>query len=585
MINNDHPTDIMNHLGNLRDTWENLHGAIRVCLVLLLLGLIALVAARPAGRGIKHIAAARNLRLAEESMRGGSPLEARTRAMSVLQLFPERVEAARVLVTANAAVSLADPAPMAEFLIAHQSATPEDRELGFRIVANTTPLAKTGRIWAALSTEDRRNPANVVSFGRRLLAEGKPEEATLLLKDIEIEDPPDELAAFIVELLASVTGKDVARDVEAWTEIQRRLQLRSKKARDRGEVIPEWCLDAWERVPTEALDTEAGLASLPEKGSARLEMTRHRMGLKGVPVDPASQPVLGWLADKTREQRLPLAKLLFDGGLPDTALGLFDTTQELSTSEYDWLRAKRITRGEWAAWKITLGGSTVRGIPQLLVKADLAVACGQLGEAEESSAAWKDALRIAESRSAGITLCDLSRRVREWMPNPSYEAMLRAIQLKGEPLPLYADLKELLVHLSRSGRDRDLLQLLYAYRNIEPAEPVSVARLAYLALLCGDLTPARAIEMVQPVIKIAPDSPHPRIVAVIARLLEGDHAGAVEWLGDGSIDWTRTPPLTRWLADFARSETTPPATLPPESEELMPCERALVKQLLRKSED
>ena len=505
--------------------------------------------------------------------------------MSVLQIFPERIEAARLLVTANSAVALADPAPMAEFLIAHQSATPEDREFGFRVVATTTPLAKTGRVWSALSAEDRMNPANVVSFGRRLLAEGKPEQATLLLKGIEIEDPPDELAAFIVDLLASVTGDDAARASQAWAEIQRRLQLRSKKARDRGEEIPGWCLDGWERVPTGALDTGAGLASLPEKGSARLEMTRHRMKSQGAPVDPASPPVLGWLADKTPEQRLPLAKLLFDGGAPEAALRLFDTTQALSTGEYEWLRAKRIARAEWAAWKSTLAGTTVTGIPQLLLKADLAVACGQLGEAEESSAAWKEALRIGESRQAGITLCDLSRRVREWMPDPSHEAMLRAIQLKGEPLPLYADLKELLVFLSQSGRDRDLLQLLYAYRSIEPAEPVSVARLAYLALLCGDLTPTRAIEMIQPVIEIAPDSAHPRTVAVIARLLEGDHAGAAEWLGDGKVDWTPTPPLTRWLADIARSGSIPPATPPPESEELMPCERALVKRLLRKGEE
>lgn len=569
----------------LRDTWENLHGAIRVCLILLAIGVIALVAARPASNVVKQFAAARNLRLAEESMRVGAPLEARTRAMSVLQLFPDRIEAARLLVAANAAASTSDPAPVAEFLISHQSATLEDRELAFRVVATTTPLAKTGRIWASLSEEDRRHPANVVSFGRRLLAEGKPEQATLLLKGVEIEDPPDELAAFIIDLLSSVTGRNADRDAQAWSEIQRRLQLRSRKARDRGEELPGWCLDGWESVPSAALDTEAGLASLPEQGSVRLAMTRHRLKLRGGPVDPASEPVLGWLADKAPEQRLALAKLLFDGGAPEAALGLFDTTQALTPGEYDWLRVTRIKRTEWAEWKIILSGPAVSGIPPLLIKADLAVACRQLGQSEESSAAWKEALRIAESRPAAITFCELSRRVREWMPDQAHEAMLRAIQLKGEPLPLYGDLKELMVFLEDAGRDRDLLQLLYAYRNIEPAEPVSATRLAYLALLCGDLTPARAIEMTRPVVEIAPDAAHPRLVAVIAKLLEGDQAGAVEWLGDGTVDWTQTPPLARWLADFARSGNKPLRTQPPESEELMPCERALVKRLLQKGEE
>jgi tetratricopeptide (TPR) repeat protein len=569
--------------GQLRDTWENLHGAIRACLLLLLLGAIALVAARPASNLVKQFAAARNLRLAEESMREGAPLEARTRAMSVLQLFPERIEAARLLVAANAAASASDPAPVAEFLLSHKSATPADRELAFQILATTTPLAKTGRIWASLSEEDRRRPANIVSFGNRLLTEGKPDQATVLLRDIEIEDPPDELAAFIVELLTHVTAKDSSRDAKAWSEIQRRLQLRSKKARDRGEELPEWCIAGWESVPTAALGSEAGLAALPEKGSVRLEMTRLRMKLQGAPVDPASPPVVGWLADKTPEQRLPLAKLLHDGGVPEAAFTLFDTEQALSIAEYEWLRLKRIARAEWAAWKSTLTGSSVTGIPQLLIQADLAVAYELLGQPEESSAAWKEAMRIAESRPAAITLCDLSRRVRKWMPNPSHEAILRAIQLKGEPLPLYSDLTELMVSLEHSGRDRDLLQLLYVYRSIEPAEPVSATRLAYLALLCGDLTPARAIEMIQPVVAIAPDAAHPRLVAVIAKLLEGDHAGAVEWLGDGKVDWTQTPPLARWLADVARSGATTPPGQAPESEELMPCERALVKQLLRKT--
>lgn len=573
----------MTRFRNMRDTWENLHGAIRLCVALLGLGVIALVAARPATKEIKHFAAARNLRLAEESMREGSPLDARTRAMSVLQIFPERIEAARLLVTANSAVALADPAPMAEFLIAHQSATPEDREHGFRVVASTTPLAKTGSVWSGLSEEDRRNPANVVSFGRRLLTEGKPEQATLLLRGLEIENPPDELAAFIIDLLASVTGSDAARGSQAWAEIQRRLQLRSEQARDRGEELPEWCLAGWEMIPTAALDPEAGLTALPEQGSARVEMIRLRMKSGTTPIDPESPAVRGWLDDKTPEQRLPLAKLLLGGGHPEVALGLFDTTQALDLGEYEWLRAARIARAEWAAWRTTLVGKTVTAIPQLLIQADLAVACHQLEQPEESSAAWNEAMRIAESRQPGITLCDLGRRVREWLPQASHEAMLRAIQLKGEPLPLYADLKELLVFLEHGGRDRELLQLLYTYRSIEPAEPVSITRLAYLALLCGDLTPARAIEMIEPVVALAPDSHHPRTVAVIARLLEGDYPGAVEWLGGEQVDWKNTPPLTRWLADLARSGTIPPPDQAPKSEELMPCERTLVKQLLRKT--
>jgi tetratricopeptide (TPR) repeat protein len=472
---------------------------------------------------------------------------------------------------------------MAEFLIAHQSATPEDREHGFRIVASTTPFAKAGSVWSGLSEEDRRNPANVVSFGRRLLTEGKPEQATLLLQGLEIENPPDELAAFIIDLLASVTGSDAARDSQAWAEIQRRLQLRSKHARDRGEELPEWCLAGWEKIPTAALEPEAALAALPEKGSARIEMIRLRMKSGTTPIDPESPAIRGWLDDNKPEQRLPLAKLLLGGGHPEAALALFDTAQALDLAEYEWLRAARIARAEWAAWKTTLVGKTVTAIPQLLIQADLAVASHQLDQREESSAAWKEAMRIAESRPPGITLCDLVRRVREWLPEASHEAMLLAIQTKGEPLPLYADLTELLVFLEHAGRDRDLLQLLYTYRSIEPADPVSVTRMAYLALLCGDLTPARAIEMIEPVVAIAPDSPHPRTVAVIARLLEGDHPGAVEWLGGEQVDWRNTPPLTRWLADLARSGTTTPPGQAPKSEELMPCERALVKQLLRKT--
>lgn len=575
----------MTDLGKLRDTWANLHGGTRICLGLLALALIGWIGAAPAGKLVKQYAAARNMRLAEESMRTGSPLEARTRAMSVLQLFPERIEAARLLVTANAAASVSDPAPVAEFLISHQSATPEDRKLGFRVLAATTPLAKTGRIWSALSEEDKRSPGNVVAFGRRLLAEGKPEQATLLLKGLDIEDPPDELGSFIIDLLASVTGTDPERDSQAWDEIQRRLQLRSKLARDRGEELPEWCMTGWESVPIPALDAEAALASLPESGSARLEMIRLRMKSGNLPVDPDASPIRDWLAENRPEQRLPLAKLLYTGGRPELALELLDAAPPLNIAEYDWLRAARIARSEWSEWKSTLDGEAVTAIPQLLVKADLAVACDQLGLADASTAAWNEALRISESRASGISLCDLSRRVGKWLRRQSHEVMLRAVQQKGEPLPLYADLKELLIFLERSGRDRDLLQLLYAYRNIEPAEPVSVTRLAYLALLCGDITPSRAIEMVKPVIAIAPDSPHPRTVAVIASLLEGDHPGAVEWLGGEQVDWTKTPPLARWLADVARSGTNPPSIQPPESEELMPCERALVKRLLRQDKE
>jgi tetratricopeptide (TPR) repeat protein len=553
-----------------REFWSQLRLGIRVILVLLALTLVALALAKPLRAGLTTFSLARNTRLAEAALLAGDSTEARSRSLAAIQSAPDNVEVIRIIVTSMDALNDPNRVTAAGRLFNHPQATRADKALAFGVMARHTPLVAVGAVWSQLEPGERAEPEMIAAFGRRLLTEGKPGEATLLLQGIDLENPPDILSILLLDLLKSKGGDD------AWREIQKRLIRRLEIAQN--GPIPDWCLAAWERVPQAMLDS-AALAVLPESGPPRVRMLRRRLAQGSRPLAPEDPEIREWLRNTPAADRLPLASLLDHCGQREIALQNLEQGSDLTIESYEWLRGVRMQALEWTAWRDFLKSPAVAGIPPGWVQADLALAHARLLEIDESRACWDKALKSATTGGDKRRLPDLSRRVRETMPERAHEAMLAAIRSRNEALPLFNDLQDLMSYLLKTGRDADLLEVCRIYRDIEPGNPVANTRYAYLALLAGEISPAGALKLIEPVIRYQPASPHPRIVAILAALQRGDRDAAIGWIERDRTDWSKSPPFYQWLVSRAE---TPDAVIPaPESSTLLPSEAVVIKRLLK----
>jgi len=554
----------------LAATWADLRLGVRVILLLFVLGLIVVLCARPLRAAVRSITVARNSRLAAAALQAGDANEARSRGLAAIQSGPDRPDIIRTVLKSMDLLNDPKRIQVAAILIRHTAATPADKQLAIGILASHAPMVMAGAAWACLTPEEQAIPEMIAPMARRLMKEGKSTQATLLLKGLDLSNPPDVIARLLLDLLANQGSPD------AWEESQKLLIRRTQAATSVGEVIPDWCLEGWEQVPQEYLSRES-LEALPTTGLPRVNMLRRRLTLGGGALDIQDPEIAGWLRDAAPADRLPLAVLLSGGHQLESAVAILQKGPGITQREYEWLRSTHLRLADWRAWRDFLKSPAVADISQVWVKADLALAHFKLDEKEESKAAWNEALKLAASSTQTPSLTDLSHHVQQSMPERSQEAMLAAIRAQGEALPLFNDLKHLMISLEKAQRDQDLLDICRVYRELEPGNPVATTRYAYLALLAGELSPAAAIRLVGPVIQSQPKSPHPRIVAIVATLLQDKHGATPELIARDQVQWNTTPPFYQWLVTLAEKPDSAPAR--PDVKHLLPFEEALIGKL------
>jgi len=556
-------------LDKLREKWAQLGLGVRIIIWILGIGLIALAAGRPLRSAAKSYSLMRNLGLAESALVAGDATQARSRSMAALQMGPDRIEAIRILARSMDQLRDSKRVQTATFLFNHPAAGLADREFAFGVLARNAPLSTAGAFWVLLDPAEQAKPAMVDAFARRLLAEGKAEQATLLLQGMDLKNPPDAIALLLLDLLTSKGGAD------AWTEVQKRLIHRAAKAAVSNSPVPAWCLDHWERVPQNLLDP-AALRVIPDDLSPRVQMLRRRL-IQGNAALAADDPeVSQWLHQTLPADRLPLAQLLGHCGLHHLAVESLEQGDPVTVGEYEWLRRNRVRLLEWREWKEFLKSAAVSRIPRVRVQADLAVVCAGLREFDESNAAWAEVMLSAKNPGGDLRLAEISRRVRDPLPQRSHEAMIEAIRTDSEALPAFADLTGLMVFLSQAGRDKELLEICRAYREIEPSNPLLATRYAYLGLLAGELTPEAAMGLVGPVIDYQTSSPHPRVVAVLAGLLKDDPNEALRWVGRDQVNWESAPALYQWLVSLAEKPANPPPA--PAKSAVLPSEWKVIER-------
>ena len=172
------------------------------------------------------------------------------------------------------------------------------------------------------------------------------------------------------------------------------------------------------------------------------------------------------------------------------------------------------------------------------------------------------------------------------MDKEAEQAMVEAIRCGRGPLPLYADLKPLLSSLAQQGKDKILLEICAIYLPFEPANPVLITQLAYLACLNQLLDPETVLAAMEHLAKGFPNEVPIQCVLATAYLCNDQHAKAAATLDRLQLDPARLSPgyQAAFLTIQARSGRIPmddPRITGMSWKSLLPAERKKFGDLLR----
>jgi hypothetical protein len=510
----------------LHDRWANLHPLIRFLVVLLVVGGGGILALKPSYRAFKDWRLKRNLVAAREAVDSSRMNEARDLSLTVLRAGDPRIDAFRILEKSTA--SLRDPlhSSVARALIGHPEGTNEDRLNGFRGIVMEVALGLVGQSWASLPPECQKDPRFAVAFSERLIAERRLSEAVSVMLGVPEGARDGPLKRSLIRALI-VSGKG-----EALQEAQR--QIASAFPASAGESA-EW-LDLLEEIP--ALGLQAGLlapvrrlleASEPV-GLARRSLMLARMDYaaqfarRGVILDsaierwkdPAPELVAKFLGDLGLNQRLldnfPVERV---AELP----GLFPMVLDALEKTDAWDQVPLLLDKQ---------GHSLAKAEEL---AHRAIAAGQSGNSAGSNQMWSAAIDEAKASPNFSTLMTLYWLATRFdVSGPANLALLDAIRLGRGPLPLYSDLKPLLVSLQEQGRENTLLEICANYFSFEPGNPVLLTQYAYLACLNKLAEPAEILKAMEPLAKAFPQELPIQSVLATIYLCDGKPAKAAETL-------------------------------------------------------
>lgn len=518
-----------------------MHPFVRFLVLMATLAVIGLIALKPAYHAFRAWRLERNLADARKAVEEVRMDEARDLSLTVLRSGDPRIEAYRILEKSTA--SLRDPrhGDIARALMTHPESSDEDRLNGFRGVAPEAPLGVLGQTWASLPAKFQRDPRFASVFADRLIADGRINEAAMVLLSLPQNARNVAVDQRLVRILIR-SGKQNGND-----EAQR---LIASKMSANDPDISGW-LDLLEEIPVASLRMDLlapvrKVLQAPESGEparralmlARLEYVVNNSGREALIND-----AIGRWKDQAPES---LARFLCDLGQYRRLLDILPAER---VNEHPELLPKLLEAMEKSgAWDQVVSFLDAHGrmMPKFEELAWRAVAAQKTGDSATQAQQWSAAMGEAKSSPISTAFLTLYRLARDaGMQNESEQALVGAIHLGRGPLPLYADLKPLLNSLARQGRENTLLEICAIYIAFEPGNPVLLTQYAYLACLNNVVDPKMILKAMEALAKGYPKELPIQMVLATAYLCDGQSAKAAEILDHLQLDPARLSPANR----------------------------------------
>ena len=534
----------------IRERWANLQPGIRLLLLVLILAGLGISLGRPGYAALKSWRLKENLRDAKTAVEEDRMNEARDLSLTVLRSGDPSIEAYRVLEKSMAALRDPRHSEVARALLSHPGSSKADQLNGFRGIAPEAPLGLLGQAWASLPADFQIDPDFAIIFADRLIAAGRLHEAAPVLLAI-----PDERRTYAIHQrfahILILRGRSQDHD-----EAQQIIAMHWQS--DAGPQT-EW-LNLLEEIPVANLDPTL-LQPVRDTLLRAENALNPRDNLMLVRLSYAEnfsdrQAILSQaLAWKTRAPA-ELARFLSQLGLLDLLLETFPpdsiaTHPELLVPVLDSL----VESQQWpkVGKVLELHGEQLPNSVLLRHKALVAAKTAASGAAAEP---WNAAMGDAKFSTAADAYLSLYQfAVKHGMLPEAEQALTEAILSGRGPLPLYADLRPLLISLAAKGQENILMQICAIYLLFEPGNPVLITQYAYLACLNGLAEPATVLEAAVPLAKAFPDSLPIQCMLATAYLSANQPAAALKTLEPFHTDLEKLTPSYRavFLVTYLRN--------------------------------
>jgi hypothetical protein len=570
---------------SLHDRWANLHPILRFLLGLVVLAALGLVAVKPAYKLFREWRMDRNLTAARSAVDEQRMQEARDLSLTVLRAGNPSIEAFRIL--EKSTEQLRDPrhGEIARALISHPEGTDADRLTGFVGIVMQVPLGLVGQAWNALPEDCQKDPRFATAFAQRLIAAKRIGEAASVLLEVP-EDKRD--AAVKRALIRALIGSGKS---EGFDEAQRMIAAGFP---DDAAEQSEW-LDLLEEIPVLGL-RKSLLAPIRERLENPESGNPARSALILARIDYADQwarraAVLGETIARWKDRDPEaLARFLNDLGLygmllesiPEDRIEAHPALLPLMMSA-----AERV--GDWEQVRRLLDahGQRLPKIEELAQRLVLAVRTEDATRQAESREAAMAEAKADSSNRAFLTLHRIFRDAE--LEEEADRAMVGAIRMGRGPLPLYQDLKSLLMSLERQENEQALLEICAIYLSFEPGNPVLLTQYAYLACMNDVVEPQAIVQAMEPLAKAFPKELPIQSVLASAYLFDDQPAKAAEILDPLKLDPATLAPahravflLTQLLNARMTKDDPQIARFPWKS--LLASERRKFSELIRRAE-
>lgn len=565
--------------------WANLPHFARLLLWAVFLGGAGLLVFKPTHRWFRQWRVERNLEGAREAVTKTRMQEARDLSLSVLQTGDPRIDAVRILEASMAALQDPRHEQIARALITHPEGTDEDRLTGFRSVVENAPLGLVGQSWVALPENCRKDPRFAQVFAERLIDSKRFGEAASVLLSVppDLRDPA--VNRSLIRVLIGSGKKD------GFDEAQRLIATGFPETGceqepwfDLLESIPPLCLQGGLLQPIRSR-LESSTVGSPARRSlmlSRLEYATRFSERSAI----LTQIQASW----ANKEPVETAKFLQTLGLHQTLLttypnealatqpAIFSLLLKSSIQAFDWQRLKEL---------IDQHQGRLSRLEELAYRAVITAKTGKPGDLADS---WAAAMNEASASTAGnpyLTLRSIAENCG--MPSEANQAMLAAIRKGSGPLPLYSDLKPLLITLAQEGNEHALLEISAIYLIYEPGNPVLITQYAYLACLNDLADPDTILKALAPLAKELPKEIPLLCAVAAAQLCANEPDKALETLAPFDLKLDQLPPSFRIVPLAGQVLTGALAATDPLVREfpwksLLPSERRKFGDMIRKAD-
>jgi hypothetical protein len=538
----------MSFFHRCQERWADLNPLWRFLIACILIAALAFAAGRPLLEIYRDWRDDRRVVDAQRAAAEGRPAEARELALAVLRRDATRREALPPLL--HAAVELKDPrqTDVAFGLLGDPDSAPADRAEAWRVCCRTAGAWRLQTAWQALPESERLGHDFVCPFVDRMLRDGMLTDANLILDTLPA--PPAPEIEFRRMQLLIAKGTD-----EAFQEFQRILIGR----------LPE--LPADSPIVTLLDDIPQGILLPGLHGSLRFWMENNqpspapeaalrlaRCHISDAP-EQADKIIRETLAEHRSSAPLAAARWCLQIGRHSEADEILTSLPSTNENAAFLLHCQVIDKlGDLARWQ-QLMSTAPESLPAMWRHCELAHLANLAKNSKTRDASADAAYRAASESKTGDDLIVLARQAdSRGLTDLSRRAWVEAIRRRTGPLPLSSDLQSLFESLAADKKEIELLDILVAYRILEPRNPFIVAQHDYLACLMGHLSPEILIENLKPIQEMMPDAVPVRCALALGYLLLNQAETAAE-LTDMNVDWFIGAPANRAIRALALSTT------------------------------